>query len=311
VEHAVATVAVRPGPVHRSGLGHAAANVDLFAEMAERMPGGSGAALEEQFFGSVQRPGVAARSAPAAWCWRRGPVRALAAAYAERLSGMDIEQITTRADEQHRLALGRLEARLGRARMLPARVLIRIAAEIPGWRGTGRASILRAVDVARAAARAVGDWLCEEGVLRRPDDVFLFTVELPQVWRGVPGASAGAAGSASAEPAVIHGLGVSSGSAEGIVAVVHDQDLAELDEDSVIVCYATDPSWASLFPLARAVVTDVGSSMSHAAIVCRELGVPCVANTRSGTSELRDGMRVRVDGDRGIVEVLTPAIGGG
>jgi phosphoenolpyruvate synthase/pyruvate phosphate dikinase len=61
----------------------------------------------------------------------------------------------------------------------------------------------------------------------------------------------------------------------------------------------------TLFPLAEAVVTDVGSQLSHAAIVCRELGLPCVANTRNGTARLRDGMRVRVEGSAGTVTVLS------
>ena len=83
--------------------------------------------------------------------------------------------------------------------------------------------------------------------------------------------------------------------------VVRDLDEADIDEGTVLVCRATDPSWASLFPLAEAVVTDVGSAMSHAAIVCRDLGLPCVAGTRNGTTTLRDGMQVRVDGTTGRV----------
>lgn len=83
-----------------------------------------------------------------------------------------------------------------------------------------------------------------------------------------------------------------------------EADCFDGNEPIVLVCRATDPSWASLFPLAVAVVTDVGSQMSHAAIVCRELGLPCIANTRSGTSMLRNGLRVRVDANAGVVTVL-------
>jgi phosphohistidine swiveling domain-containing protein len=81
-------------------------------------------------------------------------------------------------------------------------------------------------------------------------------------------------------------------------------------ELTVMVCKATDPGWASLFPLAQAVITDVGSALSHAAIVCRELGLPCVANTRTGTRHLRDGMRVRVNGSTGVVDVLDTPLPG-
>jgi phosphoenolpyruvate synthase/pyruvate phosphate dikinase len=96
----------------------------------------------------------------------------------------------------------------------------------------------------------------------------------------------------------------SAGVAEGIGHVVCDLDEADIDEGTVLVCWASDPSWASLFPLAEAVVTDAGCAMSHAAILCRELGLPCVAGTRTGTTVLRDGMRVRVDGASGRVEIL-------
>ena len=133
---------------------------------------------------------------------------------------------------------------------------------------------------------------------------------LPHVWRGEPDIEIGAPVAdvmADRRPDTVEGLGVSAGIAEGIVRVVRDLDDADIDEGTVLVCRATDPSWASLFPLAEAVVTDVGSAMSHAAIVCRELGLPCVAGTRNGTTTLRDGMRVRVDGTTGRVEILQSA----
>lgn len=55
---------------------------------------------------------------------------------------------------------------------------------------------------------------------------------------------------------------------------------------------------------AAAAVADVGGAMCHAAILCRELGVPCVDKTRTGTRQLRDGMHVRVDGVAAMVEVV-------
>ena len=100
---------------------------------------------------------------------------------------------------------------------------------------------------------------------------------------------------------------VRRGAVETTVQDFLDLDEADIDEGTVLVGRATDPSWASLFPLAEAMVTDVGSAMSHAAIVCRELGLPCVAGTRNGTTTLRDGMRVRVDGTTGRVEILQGA----
>ena len=66
----------------------------------------------------------------------------------------------------------------------------------------------------------------------------------------------------------------------------------------------TDPSWSSYFLLAAGVVIDVGGPLSHGAIVARELGIPCVINTVDGSRRLRTGQRLRVDGERGRVEVL-------
>jgi pyruvate,water dikinase len=72
----------------------------------------------------------------------------------------------------------------------------------------------------------------------------------------------------------------------------------------VLVCRMTMPAWTPLFGLVSAVVADSGGPLSHCAIVAREYMIPCVAGTVNGTSVLRDGMRVRVDGNTGIVTVL-------
>jgi phosphoenolpyruvate synthase/pyruvate phosphate dikinase len=59
-----------------------------------------------------------------------------------------------------------------------------------------------------------------------------------------------------------------------------------------------------LFPRAAAVITDVGASLSHAAIVARELGIPAVVGCGNATTRLRTGDRVRVDGAKGLVEIV-------
>jgi len=66
----------------------------------------------------------------------------------------------------------------------------------------------------------------------------------------------------------------------------------------------TNIGWTHLFPLVKAVVTDVGAALSHAAIVARELGIPAVVNCGDATAKLKTGDRVRVDGSQGIVEIL-------
>ena len=103
----------------------------------------------------------------------------------------------------------------------------------------------------------------------------------------------------------ITGLAVSPGVVEGRARVVLDAATSELEPGEVLVCETTDPSWASLFLVASALVIDIGGALSHGAIVARELGVPCVINTRVGTAVLRTGDRLRVDGDAGRVEVLS------
>ena len=88
--------------------------------------------------------------------------------------------------------------------------------------------------------------------------------------------------------------------------MVRDPAATELDDGDILVCETTDPSWVSLFLVAGAVVTDFVGLLSHGPIVARELGLPCVCGTEEGSRRIRDGQRIRVDGDRGVVEVLSP-----
>ncbi len=103
--------------------------------------------------------------------------------------------------------------------------------------------------------------------------------------------------------ALVAGTPASGGVAEGPVRIVHGpEEFGALRAGEVLVCPNTNPSWTPLFARAAAVVVDTGGLGSHAAIVAREYGVPAVMGTRRGTSVLRDGHRVRVDGTRGRVE---------
>ena len=83
-----------------------------------------------------------------------------------------------------------------------------------------------------------------------------------------------------------------------------EKDLGDLQPGEVLVCPITAPSWASAFSVAAGVVTDIGGMMSHAAIVCREYGLPAVVGTGFATTSLETGQRVRVDGDQGVVTFL-------
>jgi pyruvate,water dikinase len=99
------------------------------------------------------------------------------------------------------------------------------------------------------------------------------------------------------------GLAASGGVVEGNARVLHGpDDMGQLEPGEVLVVHTTDVGWTPLFLLAAGVVTELGGPLSHAAIVAREFGVPSVVNVEGATRVIRTGDRLRVDGDRGVVE---------
>ncbi|PDH69505.1 MAG: phosphoenolpyruvate-utilizing protein [Acidimicrobiales bacterium MED-G01] len=103
----------------------------------------------------------------------------------------------------------------------------------------------------------------------------------------------------------IQGLSGCPGVSEGRARVILDShDPTALEPGDVLVAPLTDPSWTPLFVPAAGVVVDVGAALSHAIIVSRELGIPCVVSATDATKRIPDGARVRVDGDTGVVTVL-------
>jgi pyruvate,water dikinase len=81
-------------------------------------------------------------------------------------------------------------------------------------------------------------------------------------------------------------------------------DFGEVQEGDILVCPVTHPSWSPLFSKLKAAVSDIGGTMSHMAIVAREYGMPAVVGTGDATKRIKNGQRIRVDGDRGIVTIL-------
>jgi pyruvate,water dikinase len=105
--------------------------------------------------------------------------------------------------------------------------------------------------------------------------------------------------------AELTGAAAAPGLVEGIARVIAStEDLADLQDGEILVCGSTSPAWAPIFPKIRATVTDVGGVMSHAAIVCREYGLPAVVGTGRATSRIRSGQTIRVDGSAGVVTIL-------
>ncbi|MFI7108892.1 PEP/pyruvate-binding domain-containing protein [Nonomuraea sp. NPDC050227] len=127
-------------------------------------------------------------------------------------------------------------------------------------------------------------WAADPG--RRADvfDARGFDVPVSDTVTGFPGA-----------PGVVEGVA-------RVIAGPEDGD--RLAPGEILVTTLTNVGWTPMFPRAAAVVTDMGAPLSHASIVARELGIPAVVGTGNATMRLRDGDRVRVDGERGTVELL-------
>ena len=98
------------------------------------------------------------------------------------------------------------------------------------------------------------------------------------------------------------GMGSSPGVARGRVRIVHDpSDGVRLAPGDILVAPYTDPAWTPLFVSVEAVVVEIGSLLSHASIVARELGIPSVVSLAGATRLLVEGEEVEVDGTRGTV----------
>jgi pyruvate,water dikinase len=103
----------------------------------------------------------------------------------------------------------------------------------------------------------------------------------------------------------IRGFAASSGVVEGPARVVKSvEEISRLKPGDILVCQVTNPTWAPVFQKIAGAVSDIGGSMSHAAIVAREYGLPAVVGTGTATSRIKDGQRIRVDGGRGVVTIL-------
>ena len=101
---------------------------------------------------------------------------------------------------------------------------------------------------------------------------------------------------------LLRGLGAAPGSASGRVRLVAElTDAASLQEGEILVTHMTAPDWVPLMRRAAGIVTDSGGMTCHAAIVSRELGIPCVVGTGNATARLRDGEEITIDAARGVI----------
>jgi phosphohistidine swiveling domain-containing protein len=220
---------------------------------------------------------------------------------------------------------------------LRIRVQLTLAAHFLRQREAQKIGCLMALDTARAATRDLAGHLTARGVLAEPGDIAYLrldevcapelpadlselitrrrarfeeylALDLPESWVGPPVPITRRSPADDADGDVLTGFPVAPGVVEGrAVVVVDPDDVDAVDAGAVVVCRSTDPSWTPIMLVAAAMVIDVGGPISHGAIVARELGIPCVINTKAGTRRIRTGDLIRVDGTVGQVTVLERA----
>jgi len=101
---------------------------------------------------------------------------------------------------------------------------------------------------------------------------------------------------------IVRGIGVSPGQASGKVKIImNTKEISKFEKGDVLVTDMTTPDWVPIMKIAAAIITNAGGKTCHAAIVSRELGVPCVVGTLNATNILKDGEVVTVDGQKGLV----------
>lgn len=107
-----------------------------------------------------------------------------------------------------------------------------------------------------------------------------------------------------APPGALLGNPVSAGIVEGVAHVIYDPATETLQPGEILVAPFTDPGWTPLFINAAGLVMDIGGALAHGSVVAREYGIPAVVGVRESTRKIKTGQRVRVDGNRGIIEIL-------
>lgn len=270
--------------------------------------------------------------------WREQPERvtALAKAQANRPAAERPVRRAELAAARAREAAEEFIASTSGADRLTVKFMLARARSVVPRLETGKAGYVIPIDGARAAARRLGAEQVEAGRFDEVDDTFFLTIDelrqvvsgglpeardliafrrqarqeyaamtLPVEFTGMPQPIAAKGGGGAGGPVTVTGVAAGGGVAEGRARVVIDpNDDVELDEGDILVCKFTDPSWAPLFTMADALVIDIGGAASHGAVVAREMGIPYVIGTQNGTTLIREGDRIRVDGQANLVQVL-------
>ena len=102
----------------------------------------------------------------------------------------------------------------------------------------------------------------------------------------------------------LRGIAASRGTARGIARVARDIESAiSVERGAILVCPFTDPGWTPVLDRVAGVVTEVGGLLSHAAVICREYGIPAVLGVADATTRIRDGAQIVLRGGDGLVEI--------
>lgn len=122
------------------------------------------------------------------------------------------------------------------------------------------------------------------------------TQETVQEWLGVDPLTGGKE---------LRGVAASAGKVTGRARVINDPaQIYDVQQDDILVCRVTAPSWAPIFTRISAAVSDVGGMMAHTAIISREYGLPAVVGTGYATTSVRTGDLIEVDGNNGTVRIV-------
>jgi len=220
------------------------------------------------------------------------------------------------------------------------------AAVFYGMREMGKNACIRLIHEAKLALMEVGSRMVVDGVLDNTQQVFMLlddevdgfiadpasmvdtirdreatftmlaTLEPPYIVKleaGVPPISTwpkrgGGSTTSAGVGDVLQGAMGSPGVVTGIARVVLDpSDPGAIGPGDIMIAPTTDPSWVPLFLAAEGVVVDVGAVASHAAIMCRELGLPCAVSVVDATKRIPDGATIEIDGSTGTVKIVKEA----
>ncbi|HXH75523.1 MAG TPA: PEP/pyruvate-binding domain-containing protein [Bacteriovoracaceae bacterium] len=107
-------------------------------------------------------------------------------------------------------------------------------------------------------------------------------------------------------PDQVFGIPCSGGKAEAECVVVRDLNQASDLNGKILVAHSMDPEWGYLFTGLKGIIIEKGSLLSHAAIISRELGIPCIINAANATTLIKTGMKVSMDGDNGEIKLVQP-----